>query len=170
MVCRPGLCSCTHAYRPMEDSLVPARTVRIDASEEGREALRRRLGGLGRSQRLEQGVGALDVVLNRVQPRQILVRESVPLASGPHERSGGAHPGSVRKLTIEPVDAVMLHQPQPCRLHGILPSKPRFSALSFRLQSALLCCGGLLLKTIEDSTQPIFNGPSHPVGGQLCRP
>ena len=37
-------------------------------------------------QRLEQWVGALDVVLNRVQPRQILVRESVTLTGGLHER------------------------------------------------------------------------------------
>jgi hypothetical protein len=63
---------------------------------------------------------------------------------------------------------MMLDQPQPRRLHGILPSKPRFSALSFRLQSPLLCCGGLVPKAIEDATQPIFKGPSHPVGGQLC--
>jgi hypothetical protein len=87
---------------------------------------------------LEQGVGALDVVLNRVQPHQILVRESVTLTGGLHERSGRAHPGGVGELPIEPGDTMMLDQPQPRRLHGILPSKPRFSALSFRLQSPLL--------------------------------
>jgi hypothetical protein len=47
---------------------------------------------------------------------------------------------------------MMLDQPQPRRFHGTLPSKPRFSALSVRLQSLLLCCGGLVLKAIEDST------------------
>ena len=32
-VCRPGLCSCAHRYRPRKDLLVPARTIRTDTSE-----------------------------------------------------------------------------------------------------------------------------------------
>src|ERR1035441_3710882 len=42
MVCRPGLCSCAHRYRPMKDLLVPARTIRTDTSEKRREVLAER--------------------------------------------------------------------------------------------------------------------------------
>jgi hypothetical protein len=119
---------------------MPARTERTDAFEEGFEVLRRRFGGIGRSQRIEQWVGLRDVDLDPIQPRQILVRENDPLTGGPHERSGGARPGGVRQLAIEPVDAVMLHQPQPCRLHGIFPSQPRFSSFAFNFAPSCLLC------------------------------
>jgi hypothetical protein len=33
VVCRPGLCSCAHRYRPMKDLLVAARTERTDVFE-----------------------------------------------------------------------------------------------------------------------------------------
>src|ERR1039458_766442 len=64
MVCRPGLRSCAHRYRPMKDLLVPARTIRTDTSEKRREILRCRFGGFGWCQRLKQGVDVLDVVLD----------------------------------------------------------------------------------------------------------
>ena len=90
MVCRPGLRSCAHRYRPLKDLLVPARTVRTDTSEERREVLRCRFGGFGWCQRLEQWVGLYDVNLDPIQPRSILVRESDTLPGGLHERLGGA--------------------------------------------------------------------------------
>jgi hypothetical protein len=43
------------------DSLIPTGTLRTDAFEEGLEVLRRRFGGIGRSQRIEQWVGLRDV-------------------------------------------------------------------------------------------------------------
>jgi len=64
--------------------------VRIDASEERFEVLRRRFGGIGRSQTIEQWVRLRNVDLDPIQPRQILACESDPLTGGPHERSGGA--------------------------------------------------------------------------------
>jgi len=86
-----------------ERHLIPTGTLRIDASEEGLEVLRRRFGGIGRSQRLEQWVGLYDVNLgagsfdqDRTESPARSTRRTIPRADSPE------HTGR----TGDPVDGV----------------------------------------------------------------